>query len=128
MASRQQGRGRRERIFIVGSSGNVGCATLSALVTKYGDNNIEIVAGMRDPESDKAQKLAHAGRVQITKADSKYGRGWLLTTEEWLRCTLLSTVEGRAVCVTLRPIASADEIRVSVWPTLCPGNAVHKMQ
>jgi hypothetical protein len=119
MANRP-GRGRRERIFIVGSSGNVGCATLSALVTKYGDNDIEIVAGMRDPESDKAQTLAHAGRVQITKADSKCWQAWLLTDEERLHCWArlgLSIVER----VRQRRFGlSTDATCVTVAP-LCPG-------
>lgn len=63
------------RIFIVGSSGNVGRATVDALATRHGDNtDIEIFAGVRDPDSDKAQALAHDGRVQVVKADSEWGR------------------------------------------------------
>ena len=47
-------------VFVIGASGNIGAATVQALSLRYADN-LEIRAGVRNPDSDKAGKLKLPG-------------------------------------------------------------------
>ena len=53
-------------VFVIGASGSVGSATLTALAAKYADK-VEIRAGVRNP--DKADKLKAIAGITIVKAE-----------------------------------------------------------
>ena len=54
-------------VFVIGASGNVGAATVAALSEKYSDQ-VEIKAGVRNPDADKASKLKALPNVEIIQA------------------------------------------------------------
>ena len=53
-------------VFVIGSSGNIGSATVQALSAKYADK-VEIRAGVRNPE--KAEKLRGLSGVTVVQAE-----------------------------------------------------------
>lgn len=58
-------------VFVIGASGSVGTATVTALSAKYADK-VEIRAGMRRPEkAEKLKTLPNVTTVQATMGDSK---------------------------------------------------------
>ena len=64
-------------VFVIGASGNVGAATVTALSSKYADK-VEIRAGVRNPES--ADKLKGLSGVTLVAADMGGDRDKLVST------------------------------------------------
>ena len=56
------------RIVVLGSTGHVGQATLQSLSSKYGEE-VEIVAGVRDPTKEGAKKLEELKGVSLVAVD-----------------------------------------------------------
>ena len=54
-----------KHVLILGSSGNVGFATVNALSS----NGTTTRAGVRDPSSEKAKQLAALANVEVVAAD-----------------------------------------------------------
>lgn len=57
------------KVLLVGSSGNVGCATVAALGTKYTDI-VRATAGTRKPDSEESKSKLDRDNVSRVKADS----------------------------------------------------------
>lgn len=55
-------------VFVIGATGNVGSATVQALSAKYADK-VEIRAGVRNPDSEKAGKLKSIAGVSVVQAE-----------------------------------------------------------
>eukprot|EP00731_Ephydatia_muelleri_P016506 Em0009g930a len=64
-------------VFVIGASGNVGAATVTALSAKYADK-VEIRAGVRNPEA--ADKLKGLNGVTLVAAEMGGDRDKLVTT------------------------------------------------
>ncbi|KAL5481913.1 hypothetical protein EMCRGX_G022188 [Ephydatia muelleri] len=64
-------------VFVIGASGNVGAATVTALSAKYADK-VEIRAGVRNPEA--ADKLKGLNGVTLVAAEMGGDREKLVTT------------------------------------------------
>ena len=54
-------------VFVIGASGNIGSATLSYLSANYGDQ-LEVRAGVRNPQAEKAKKLTSLPNVAVVQA------------------------------------------------------------
>ena len=54
-------------VFVIGASGNVGVATVTTLSEKYADR-VEVKAGVRNPDADKASKLKALPNVEVVQA------------------------------------------------------------
>lgn len=53
-------------VFVIGATGNIGCATVTTLAEKYADK-VEIQGGVRNP--DKADKLKEIAGITVVKAE-----------------------------------------------------------
>ena len=58
----------KPKIVILGSSGNVGQATVQALSNKFG-NEVEVIAGVRDPSKEEAKKLGELKGITLAQVD-----------------------------------------------------------
>ena len=54
-------------LFVTGASGNIGFATVAALSSKYAEK-VEIRAGVRNPDHEKAEKIRNLPGVQVVRA------------------------------------------------------------
>ena len=55
-------------VFIIGATGNIGSATVTELASKHG-GKLDIRAGVRNPESEKADKLKGLAGVTVVQAE-----------------------------------------------------------
>jgi uncharacterized protein YbjT (DUF2867 family) len=86
-------------VFVIGASGNIGSATVTALAAKYGDK-LEIRAGVRNPDK-AADKLKIPG-VTVVKADMGGDKASLVSTLKGVDALFIVTpgnVENRVKLV-----------------------------
>ena len=55
-------------VFVIGATGNIGSATVAELASKHG-GKVDIRAGVRNPESEKADKLKGLTGVTVVQAE-----------------------------------------------------------